>query len=92
MTRFALVLAFVSSCAFATSPLKADETKAGPPAAAKPCGPSDCADLITSIIKNIPSVPGPDGKPMENFKLPDLKFLLPPSCDDAKCTMEPPRK
>ncbi len=76
MTRFAILCTVACLYAFVTSPLLAEEPKGEPPAAAKSCGITECSDLLASILKNIQKPSTPDGKPLENVKIPDLKSLL----------------
>ena len=106
MNRFAILAAFVSLCAVAASPLKAQEpTTEAPAAITTPVpGPTENATEKTSgmmekmpgMMKNMPAMmknmPGPMAKAMENFKPEDMKSMMGGLCKDGDCKFEMPAK
>jgi hypothetical protein len=107
MNRFAILAAFVSLCAFAASPLKAQEPTTGAPAATTTTpapGPTESAtekmsgmmEKMPGMMKNMPAMmknmPDPVAKAMENFKLEDMKSMMGGLCKDGDCKFEMPAK
>jgi hypothetical protein len=99
MNRFAILAALVSLCAFAASPLKAEEPTTETPAATATPLPGPMAKAMQkmpSMMKSMPdmmrNMPGPMAKAMENFKPEDMKSLMGGMCPTGDCKLELPVK
>ena len=99
MNRFAILAAFVSLCAFAASPLKAEEPTTEAPAATTtpvPGSTESATDKASGMMEKMPgmmkNMPGPMAKAMENFKPEDMKSMMDGLCKDGDCKFEMPAK
>ena len=99
MNRLAILAAFVSLCAFAASPLKAEEPTTEAPAATTtpvPGSTESATDKASGMMEKMPGMmkkmPGPMAKAMENFKPEDMKSMMGGLCKDGDCKFEMPAK
>ena len=99
MNRFGILAAFVSLCAFAASPLKAEEPTTEAPAATTtpvPGSTESATDKASGMMEKMPAMmknmPGPMAKAMENFKPEDMKSMMGGLCKDGDCKFEMPAK
>jgi hypothetical protein len=92
MKRFATLAAVVSLCAFAATPLKAEEPARESPAPAAPA--IKAMPKLPDMMKDMPAMmrnmPEPVAKAMESIKPEDIKSMLGGLCPD--CKFETPSK
>jgi len=93
MKRFATLAAVVSLCAFAATPLRAEEPASEPPAPSAPAAVPAIKGMpkLPAMMKDMPAMmrkmPEPMVKAMERIKPEDIKSMIGGLCPDCKFEM-----